>query len=279
MAGSGSRGFRLRSKLLAAVLLFPLAATTPAVAQPAEGASNPIDPAAMKAMDAMNAYLLTLGAFRITGEATTEQVLVTGQKIQFGGTFDILAKRPDAFKIVTNSDIQLREMYYDGKTFTIFSPRSGYYAGFPAASSIGLTIEKARREFGIELPLADLFTWGTDQTLRSRVQEALVVRPETIGERKCLHLAFRQERVDWQLWIEEGARPLPCKMVITNKDDPAMPQYVAVLHWDTQVTAAAADLSFNPPPDAKRITITSLNGEAGDNKGSPNNTPSEGERR
>ena len=174
MACSGSRGFRPRSTLLAAALCLPLAAAGPAFAQTAEEVAASMDPAAMQAMDKMSAYLLTLGAFRITGEASTEQVLMTGQKIQFGGTFDILAKRPNAFKIVTQSDIQHREMYYDGKAFTIFSPRSGYYASFPAASSIGLTIDKARREYGIELPLADLFTWGTDQTLRSRVQGALV---------------------------------------------------------------------------------------------------------
>ncbi|MDV5822387.1 DUF2092 domain-containing protein [Sphingobium naphthae] len=275
MACSGSRGFRPRSTLLAAALCLPLAATGPAFAQTAEEVAASMDPAAMQAMDKMSAYLLTLGAFRITGEASTEQVLMTGQKIQFGGTFDILAKRPNAFKIVTQSDIQHREMYYDGKAFTIFSPRSGYYASFPAASSIGLTIDKARREYGIELPLADLFTWGTDQTLRSRVQGALVVRPETIGDRKCLHLAFRQERVDWQLWIEEGARPLPCKMVITNKDDPAMPQYTAVLHWDTQATPAAADLAFAPPPDAQRITLASLGDDA--NNGADGANANEGE--
>lgn len=155
MACSGSRGFRPRSTLLAAALCLPLAAAGPAFAQTAEEVAASMDPAAMQAMDKMSAYLLTLGAFRITGEASTEQVLMTGQKIQFGGTFDILAKRPNAFKIVTQSDIQHREMYYDGKAFTIFSPRSGYYASFPAASSIGLTIDKARREYGIELPLAD----------------------------------------------------------------------------------------------------------------------------
>lgn len=282
MARSGSRGPRLKSALWAAALFLPFAAgpafTAPAFAQAAEDGSNPIDPAAMKAMDAMSAYLLTLGTFRVTGEATTEQVLVTGQKIQFGGTFDILARRPNAFKIVTNSDIQNREMYYDGKTFTIFSPRSGYYADFPAASSIGLTIDKARRDYGVELPLADLFTWGTDQTMRSRVREAMVVRPETIGDRKCMHLAFRQEKVDWQIWIEEGARPLPCKMVITNKDDPAMPQYTAVLRWDTQATATAADLAFTPPPDAKRIKMASLGGgDVGNGKDAASAAASKGE--
>ncbi len=261
MARSGFVGSALAAGAALLVVAVPIAAQAQSAATAAD-ASSPIDPAAMKAMDGMSAFLLTLGSFRVTGEATTEQVLLTGQKIQFGGTFDILARRPDAFKIVTDSDRQSREMYYDGKTFTIFAPRVGYYASFAAASSIGLTIDKAKREYDIELPLADLFTWGTDQTLRSRVQEAMVVRPETIGERKCMHYAFRQEKVDWQIWIEDGARPLPCKMVITNKDDPAMPQYVAVLHWDTQVKPGPADLAFTPPAGAHRITMADIDGTA-----------------
>lgn len=81
--------------------------------------------------------------------------------------------------------------------------------------------------------------------------------------------------MDWQLWIEEGARPLPCKMVITNKDDPAMPQYTAVLHWDTQATPAAADLAFAPPPDAQRITLASLGDDA--NNGADGANANEGE--
>ncbi|TCU57516.1 hypothetical protein EDF58_105357 [Novosphingobium sp. PhB57] len=270
MARSGSIGPTRKAALMATAMALagigalcgPVAPSARAQAASADAASSPIDPAAMQAMDRMSAFLLTLGSFRVTADATTEQVLVTGQKIQFGGKVNILAKRPNAFKIVTDSDTQLREMYYDGKTFTIFAPRVGFYADFPAASSIGLTIDKAKRDYGIELPLADFFTWGTDQTLRSRVKEAMVVRPETIDDRKCMHYAFRQEKVDWQIWIEDGARPLPCKLVITNKDDPAMPQYTAVLHWDTQVTPGTADLAFTPPANAHRITMADVNAAA-----------------
>ncbi|PZR50738.1 MAG: hypothetical protein DI537_57595, partial [Stutzerimonas stutzeri] len=135
------------------------------------------------------------------------------------------------------------------------APRIGYYASFAAPPSIGLLLDKARTDYGIELPLADLFTWGSDQTVRSRVKEAMVIRPEHVGDRTCMHYAFRQEAVDWQLWVEEGDKPLPCKLVITDKTDPAMPQYVAVLHWKPDVAPTKEELAFRPPDSAKRITI------------------------
>jgi hypothetical protein len=34
---------------------------------------------------------------------------------------------------------------------------------------------------------------------------------------ECDHLAFRTKEVDWQIWIGQGARPYPCRYVITSK--------------------------------------------------------------
>ncbi len=242
--------------VLAVLPASPGAAQQAGAATTADSASL-IDPAAMAAMDKMSAALQTLPSFQVQSDVTSEVVLVTGQKIQFGGTVDVAVHRPDAFKVVSRADTQTREMYYNGKTFTIYAPKLGYYASFDAPSTIGLTLDKARTEHNIEVPLADLFTWGTDQTVRSRVKEAIVVRPERIGDRQCMHYAFRQEKVDWQVWIDQGAQPLPCKLVITSRTDEAMPQYTAVLNWTLNSVPEAASLAFQPPADAKRITMAS----------------------
>ncbi|SNS30616.1 DUF2092 domain-containing protein [Sphingopyxis indica] len=229
--------------------------------------SNPIDPEAMAAVDKMSAALQALSSFHTKSDITTEVVLATGQKIQFGGTMDTYARRPNAFKIVTRLDGKSRELYYDGKTFTIFAPTLGYYADFPAPGTIAATIDKASDEFGIEVPLADLFTWGSDPAIRARVQEAMVIRPETIGDRTCMHYAFRQEHADWQVWIDQGGKALPCKIVITNKTDPAMPQYSAVIDWASTAVPASENLAFSPPADAHRIAIADISEITSDGEG------------
>ncbi|MCJ1959331.1 MULTISPECIES: DUF2092 domain-containing protein [Novosphingobium] len=224
----------------------------------AEVPDNPIDPAAMAALDEMSASLQQLASFTVTSEATSEIVLEAGQKIQFGAHVEVKVHRPDAFRVVSTADTQTREMFYDGKSFSLFAPKLNYYATFDAPPTIGQTIDKARTEFGLEVPLADLFIWGTDQTMRSRILGAMVIRPETIGSRTCMHYAFRQQRVDWQVWIDQGPRPLPCKLVITNRDDAAMPQYTAVLTWDTTTPVSAAELAFTPPAGATPIAISEV---------------------
>ena len=91
----------------------------------------------------------------------------------------------------------------------------------------------------------------------------MVIRPERIDKRTCMHYAFRQEKVDWQVWVEEGAQPLPCKLVITSRDDPSMPQYTAVLHWDLTTPVEASALAFTPPADARKIPITEVAAQQG----------------
>ncbi len=220
--------------------------------------ADPIDPDAMAAIDAMSAELQKLTSFTVRSETTSEIVLEDGQKIQFGGRAQVQVHRPDAFKVATEADTMTREMFYDGKTFTVFAPKLGYYASFDAPATIGQAIDKARTEYELEVPLADLFIWGTDQTMRSRVKAAMVVRPETIGTRTCMHYAFRQEHVDWQVWIDQAGVPLPCKLVITDRVDAAMPQYTAVLNWDITTPVSAAQLAFTPPAKAQRIKITEI---------------------
>lgn len=247
--------FTLATAIATGLVAMPATAIAQEAAAEEVAAENPIDPDAMAALDAMSAYLQTLVSFSVKSDATTEVVLESGQKIQFGGTVDLKVHRPNAFMVKSEADTRTREMYYDGKSFTIFAPRLAYYASFDAPPSIGQTLESARTNYGIEVPLADLFTWGTDQTIRARVQEAMMIRTETIDGKECMHYAFRQEMVDWQLWLEEGEKPLPCKIVITSKDDPAMPQYTSVLEWDLTTPVPASSLAFNPPADAHRITI------------------------
>jgi hypothetical protein len=36
-----------------------------------------------------------------------------------------------------------------------------------------------------------------------------------VNGRTCRTLAFVEKDIDWQIWIENGPQPTPCKLVIT----------------------------------------------------------------
>jgi hypothetical protein len=224
-------------------------------------AADKPDPDAMAALNKMGAELRTHQNFDMKSDVTMEDVLEGGQKLQYAGTIEVLARRPNAFKISMVSDMKNRQLYYDGKTITQYSPKLGYYASIPAPDTIGETVKILKDEYSVELPLADLFAWGVDKSLEARVLSGFKVGAEHVGDRKCTHYAYRQKNVDWQVWIADDGPALPCKLVITSTTDPAMPQYVSVLHWSFPASIPDGTFAFTPPPSSKKIVIAKIDQE------------------
>jgi hypothetical protein len=213
---------------------------------PVLGAPN-VDQDSLAALERMGAALRARNIFVLSADITDEDVLNSGEKLQFAGTIEIRAKRPDRFKVSIMSDIKDRQIYYDGKQLTVYAPVLGVYGQFAAPATIAQTLRAARDRYDIELPLADLFTWGTDESAASKLTSGFLVRPEHVGGKACDHYAFRQENVDWQIWIAAEGEALPCKLVITNTEDASRPQYTAVLRWNFPNTLAEDVFAFRPP--------------------------------
>jgi hypothetical protein len=55
-----------------------------------------------------------------------------------------------------------------------------------------------------------------------------------------------------------GSKPLPRKIVITNRADEARPQSVQFLDWNLKPTFKDAVFKFTPPKDGKKIEIVPL---------------------
>lgn len=246
--------------LILAVLLLGFGAAGQAQ-QAAVDPTAAVEPAALDALDKMGAYLRTLTSFEVRSEATTDEVLESGQKLQFAGTVHLRVRRPDRLWAEVASDRKTREFFYDGKTFTLWGPRNKLYASVPAPATLLELVVQIEDRFGIALPLADLFRWGTDATRREAIQGAIYVGPARIGGVPCDHFAFRQEGVDWQVWIQKGDSPLPLKLVVTTTGDEAQPQYVSELSWNLAPALNEKMFTFQPPPGSYQISIREITAE------------------
>jgi hypothetical protein len=85
-----------------------LVAVSGAAAGQAESAPA-IEPGAFEALDQMGTYLRTLTSFEVEAQSTIDEVLLSGQKLQFSNTVQIRARRPDHAWIVVDSDRKQRE--------------------------------------------------------------------------------------------------------------------------------------------------------------------------
>ena len=232
-------------------LLVGLFVTT-AFAQPDEPA---IDPEAIAALEKMGGYLRTLKAFRVEAITSNDTVLEDGQKIQHEGTADILANVPNGLRIHTNNDRHERLFLYDGKEFTLWGQRMDYYATVDAPDTIGKLADMLENKYDIDLPQIDLFRWGTPEMDKAAIVGALDAGPAVINGTTCQHYVFRQDDIDWQIWIQKGDYPLPRKVVITTKTDDARPQHSAEYQWDLAPSFNDAAFTFNPPKGALRVVL------------------------
>jgi len=238
---------------MAVILAAGLSTLLPA--QQSSGAQVEIEPVATQALDHMGAYLRTLKSFQVTADVTTEEVLEDGLKVQFSHKTNLMARMPDRLFAEIEGDRKHRLMFYDGKSFTFYAARAGYYATVAAPPTLGQLVEIASDKYEIEIPLADLFMWGGPRATTSTITTATVIGPSQVGGVSCDHYVFRQPGIDWQVWIQKGDYPLPRKLVITSTTDDARPQHVSVLTWNLAPAYNDAIFTFDPPAGANKIVF------------------------
>ena len=121
--------------------------------------------------------------------------------------------------------------------------------------TIGELIGKLEERYAVEMPLSDLFLFGTSAAPLDKIESAMNAGQDFIDDDLCDHYAFRHGKVDWQIWISSGSKPLPRKIVITNRADEARPQSVSLIDWNLKPTFKDSVFKFTPPKGATKIEI------------------------
>src|SRR5881628_860179 len=136
--------------------------------------STAVEPDAVDALKRMSAYLTSLNTAAITSKGSLDVVTEDGQRIQMDGVTDYKLRKP-GFVIDYKSDLKQRRFIYDGKNFTEYSPATGFYASVPAPPNNRDTLAMIYKNYGVALPLEDLFRWADpdakkDDALKSAYQ-------------------------------------------------------------------------------------------------------------
>jgi hypothetical protein len=151
------------------------------------------------------------------------------------------------------------EMFFDGKTVSVYGKHINGYAQFEAPGSVDDLIHALRQGHGVALPGADLLLTNSYDLLVADVQEAKHIGRGVIDGVECDHLAFRNFDTDWQIWVEAGQKPIPRKLVITSKTLNSGPQYtLRVKSWKTDVAPEEKDFVFSPPAGAEKLSPEAL---------------------
>ena len=244
---------------LALALAMPFAhAESPPPAAVKASSVVAVDPASVQALKDLGAYLQTLNRFSVSTDLTGERVLADGQKLQHTATANIEVARPNMLRAKMASPRAVREIIYDGKAATIYIPAQKYYSTVAFSENIGGLIGKLEEKYGIEIPMADMFLWGTPAASLDKFESAMNAGQDFIDNDLCDHYAFRQGNFDWQIWITSGSKPLPRKLVITNRSDDARPQSVQYFDWNLKPSFKDGIFKFTPPKGTTAVELRSL---------------------
>ena len=247
---------KTRTVLLSAMLLalsLPLSAQEPAGMQADSAGAKMISAEAQAVIDRMSAYLRTLKTFQIESHPSRDEVTALGYKVQHNEHTKITVSQPNKLHSEVTGDIRNRTYIYDGSQLTIYSPEDQV---FTRVSGVPNTIPKlvgGLLNAGIEMPMIDVLYQAGAGTLTEAVRGGVLVGETMIDGVACDHLAFRQATIDWQLWVEKGARPLPRKIVITTRYEVGDPQYQAIMRWNLQPKIDASTFVFTPPKGVNEI--------------------------
>ena len=239
-------------------LLLPCGWSQPSRAQPAG-----IDPQAENLLRRMGDYLAGRQQFSLKAENTIEVVLTSGQKVQFNSPATLVLSRPNKLHAHRRGDIANQEFFYDGKTLTLYNPKENLYATTAAPPTLDEAFDFAREKLDVIAPGTDLLYKNAADKMLKASSSGFVVGPSVVAVMKATHLAFRSTDVDWQIWIQDGDKPLPLKFILTSKQVKGEPEFTVVIRsWDLAPKLTDREFQFAPPKGAKKIEFLQLTAEA-----------------
>ena len=128
------------------------------------------------------------------------------------------------------------------------------YAQIEAPGTIDQLVDVLRDKYHRPVPAADLLMADPYKELMPDVTDAKDLGSGVIRGTECDHLAFRTKEVDWQIWIAQGARPYPCRYVITSKKVTGWPQYTLdIWGWKAGTEVASDAFKLEIPASAKQL--------------------------
>lgn len=218
-----------------------------------------IDPRADELLKRMGDYLAQARFFSVHAEIWQDLDLASGQRVQAGRTLDLNMRRPNRLHTSLHSPRRDHEMFFDGNGITLFNHVRNFYGTIKTPGSLDQAMDVASERFGIAMPLEDFLRTDPHKDLLEKVTSGSDIGPSTVLGSSCEHLAFTQNDIDWQVWIEKGTRPVPRKFVITYKDESNSPQFTAIFsNWDFVTELPDFVFKFEPPENASRIKVKEM---------------------
>ncbi len=236
--------------LLPAVLLAAEESPSPKNA----ASSSLLDQKALEQLKLMSVTLAAAKALTFRTDSTVEVPAKTGQFITLFATSEFALKRPNKLRAKVAGEVPNFDFTYDGNTVSAFAPNNKVFSVSKAPDTVDAMLPVVQKETGIHFASSYVLFSDPYAVLTKDLTSAVVVGPSTVQGAPCEHLAFRSPGVNWEVWVESGARALPRRLVITYTDVTNFPRFfVEFSHWNLHPKLSDGDFEFKPPVGTKEV--------------------------
>lgn len=198
--------------------------------------------------------LRTKQAFTVDIDITYDNMLDSGEKVQYSAFQQLSVKRPNQLRADYTGDERYNSFYYDGKTFSLLQKKTNLYATRPAPANIDTAIAELEEKYDVTIPLSKLVMSDPCAEIIPNIKNSTYIGFNLVNRVPSYHFVFSGEDNDYQIWISDDAEPVPQKILITYKKLPGSPQYTAILsNWNFRPQIAAEVFNFTPPAGMGKI--------------------------
>lgn len=195
-------------------------------------------------------------AFSFEAHTIREYPDQTGELLHVFHSFKVTVRRPDRLLVEGTGDDGARKLFYDGKTFVLAMDDGKKYMSLGVPGTIDGMMHEAVGRLGVDFPLADLLTSDPARSVLSGVTAGREVNTVTIGGVPCRHLFFAQTGIELELWVENGDRAVPRRVIVTYRSVAGEPSFIAELSdWSFDVHPADTEFAFQPPAGAVKVAL------------------------
>lgn len=203
----------------------------------------------------MASFVSSAPRFSVSLTTSYDTLQASGQKIEFGERRKLVLNRPARLRVETErSDGARTAAVFTGTEMVLIDATNKVYASEPQPGDLDESILHFVSDLGMRLPLAALLMRRLPDDLTRRVRSIDYVEKTNLLGPPSHHLAARGDTVDMQVWIADGPRPVPLRIVLTYKTEPGQPEFRAQFaEWD--MAPAINEGTFQPqiPPGSHKI--------------------------
>jgi hypothetical protein len=207
---------------------------------------------------AMADYMAAQQAISFDYDSNLEIVSTDKQKLGLASSGTLTLNRPDKVHLKRTGGFSDVELAFDGKTATLLGKNANAYVQLDEPGTVDKLIDALRKRIQKPMPAADLLTADPHAVLMTNVTDVKDLGSGVIRGKQCNHIAARSDHADWQLWIAQGDRPYPCRLVIASTDIPESPEYtIDITSW-RDGSQVASDTFKVDVANARKVDVKEL---------------------